>query len=185
MRSLNYLFPEDKKALRRAYQELRFQRTSLFLAMAAVLFSLLIWGTSQVLQVRIDQLEKDIASRQQTELIQQTTAAENKVREFNALVKYIEEESESTLPLSERIARISNSIPEGIQIDQLNVIIEAKQLTLSGNADNRDSYLALRDALTATGWFEEVSLPITDLLSRENIRFSLQTTLTDSFFTQP
>ncbi|USN53932.1 MAG: PilN domain-containing protein [Candidatus Nomurabacteria bacterium] len=182
MKSLNFLFQEDRQALQRAYQELRFQHTSLLIVLSVGLISGLVWGTNQLLHVRIQQLDDEIQSTQQTELVQQTTAAESKVREFNTLVKFFSEETELIFPLSDRVAEISKIIPTGIKVDQLSLNMNAKQLTLAGSASNRDSYLSLRDALANTGWFESVELPITDLLSRENIRFTLQTDLTDEFF---
>ena len=74
------------------------------------------------------------------------------------------------------ILKLSSSVPEGVRLTDVTLSNNAKSSIL-GVADSRETLLTLKQNLENVPEFKSLELPISDLLKRENIQFSLSFTL--------
>lgn len=68
---------------------------------------------------------------------------------------------------------LSDKISEDVIINQIAIDKKIDNFTISGTAKSRDSLLALEKTLEETGYFEEINLPISSLLKKDDIAFSI------------
>jgi hypothetical protein len=69
------------------------------------------------------------------------------------------------------LEKLSEKTPEGIEISNLSTKNYA--VFLAGKAGNRDSLLSFKGNLEKEGCFTDVNLPLSNLVSKENIDFQM------------
>ena len=78
------------------------------------------------------------------------------------------------------LERLETVIPEGILISGFSIDSETRLVTLTGEAQTRESYYEFEKALQASPFIEMAGLPIS--LLKSDIKFSISITLTPEFF---
>lgn len=66
---------------------------------------------------------------------------------------------------------LSKSTISGIEVTDLTT--NEYGVSLSGTADNRDNLIAFKDSLINEACFSDVNLPLSNLVSRENVAFQM------------
>jgi len=178
---LNFLPAEDKEKLAQEQKLLSFRKNSIYFLVFVALAASIIWSDLWLLDQHNNSLEKSITELRESQTIKETTSIESQIKDFNSKVELVDSITSDRLPLSNNLSKLINIIPEGISVEMMSIDILNNSFELRGIARNRDSYLSLKDSLLSTDWFTEVDLPITDLLSRDTITFTLQTTFSDAF----
>jgi Tfp pilus assembly protein PilN len=181
MMTLNFLSAENKAKLARERHFLELRAASIVLLAIALFLSTVAWADIVLLQRHADSLTAIIDEKQSTQETTETKVLETKIKLFNTRVKTILDIEKTRLPVGQRLAEVFRAIPSGVSLEQLEADLGGKKLTLRGTARDRAAYLQLKDSMNATGFFTNLELPITDLLSRESIRFTLVTDLGPSF----
>jgi len=180
---LNFLPTEDKEKFAKEQKLLTLKKNSTIFLALVVLAAAIIWSDLWILDQHNNSLEDSIAELRESQTIKETTTIESQIKDFNTKVRLVDDIITNRLPLSNNLSQLITVIPDGISVEKMFLNIAENNFDLRGIARDRDSYLALKDSLLSTGWFTEVDLPITDLLSRDTITFSLQTTFSDDFLT--
>ncbi|MFH0853333.1 MAG: PilN domain-containing protein [bacterium] len=181
--SLNFLPSSDKEELSKEQKLIALQSNSFIFLIVAGILAIIIYLNLWLLTQHNQFLEKSISDLRQSQTIKETTSLEAQIKEFNTKVKLIDSITSEQLPLSNILAELIQKIPRGISVERISIDTNQNSFELRGIAQDRTSYLSLKDSLLETNWFTEVNLPITDLLSRDTINFILQTTFSENFST--
>lgn len=96
-----------------------------------------------------------------------------KVKNINEQINKVAQIQENFISFSDFLIMITKNINPGIKVDQLSVEKETSIFMLSGTADSRDSLLKLKSDLESLAVFEELSLPINNLLKKDDISFTI------------
>jgi hypothetical protein len=94
--------------------------------------------------------------------------------EFSAINKQVEDINKiknDQLYWSSVLLRINESVSSDIEISSLAT--KNYSVFLAGKADNRESLIDFKDKLEREGCFSNINLPLSNLVSRENIVFQL------------
>ncbi len=182
MNSLNFLPDTEKITLQRELRNIAWQNIAWTFCLVSLAVAGLIGLNLWLIINYNNDLEARLNTARQSLAAGQNESIENSIRAFNKGVKLVEAAVSIRVPWSDRLTKLSRSMPDRVQFDQVSVDRLTKTMVLRGRALDRASYLEFRDALGQTGWFEDLELPITDLLSRDIIQFNFRAALNDSFF---
>ena len=170
---LNLLPEEQKKAHVKQHVQ-HVIRNNLFLVFIVVslISSLILLGRIYLENKFIAAVEDttQTAGRLQSPLSQDVQLSNN-------VLKVAKEIQEEFIPWQNLLITLSNITPPNVVINQMSVTKERGELSLRGEAVDRDSFLTFKNNLETDPLFIEVESPISNILSKTDIVFSLNITL--------
>ncbi len=107
-----------------------------------------------------------------------------KIKEINNKIDYIANIQNNNIDWTNIILRVSKTINNDIKINKININKNNNTLSLSGNAKTRNSLLLLKDSLEKYENFNEIKLPIKNLLEKNDINFEITTVINSYEFKQ-
>ncbi|MCK5320756.1 hypothetical protein KAJ61_05210, partial [Candidatus Parcubacteria bacterium] len=107
-----------------------------------------------------------------------------KIKEINNKIDYIANIQNNNIDWTNIILRVSKTINNDIKINKININKSNNTLSLSGNAKTRNSLLLLKDSLEKYENFNEIKLPIKNLLEKNDINFEITTVINSYEFKQ-
>lgn len=99
------------------------------------------------------------------------------VDDANAVVNraaVIQQEYIHWIPL---LHTVRAAIPAHVGVDSLTMNWSTKTMTITGVAETRDALLALAKQLSAVPWIQPLTIPVTQLIEKDQIPFALSLTL--------
>jgi len=130
-----------------------------------------ILGINYVLDLNL-RLVSERSSDESTETQYETIQYyEGKFSEINAKLSKISGVTSGQIYWSKLFSKLDGVIPPSVEIS--GIATKNYALFLSGQAKTRDDLLLFRDNLAKEACFSNVNLPLSDLVSRENIVFQI------------
>ena len=169
MIDLNFINPDEQSELRKE-RYLLVVRDILGFSFftVALTASIFLVGKNLMQQSMAEITESGITLSIQQFEISQTIGEINK--EITTISRLLENRSFSVATL---LATVSSRIPDGNRLTVLEVRIPKKTIFLKGYSNTRSDLLALRDALEDIPEIERIEMPISNLLSKTDIEFTL------------
>lgn len=96
---------------------------------------------------------------------------DDEFEKINSRISQIAMVKNDQLYWSNLFINLSESASSGIEITDLTT--NNYKVSLAGGADNRDSLIAFKDRLTEEDCFSDINLPLSNLVSKENIVFQM------------
>lgn len=96
---------------------------------------------------------------------------ESKFSEINSKISKISSIASGQIYWSELFLKLNNLVPDNVEISGMSSKDYA--LFLAGKAKTREDLLVFKDNLSREECFESVNLPLSDLVSKENIAFQI------------
>jgi hypothetical protein len=96
---------------------------------------------------------------------------DNEVKDMNGLLASASKIQSGQLYWSKFLGKLNSKVSPGITIESMankNYIV-----SLVGTADTRESLLAFKEGIEKDDCFESVDLPLSDLVSKENVAFQM------------
>lgn len=181
MKSLNFLPEIEHRAVQLELRSLLWNRLALAALAIIASISVLVWVNQWSLEKYDTNVKKKVLEAQAGQASKETASYEAQIREFNTKVKTVTTFSAARISWSNRSAELLRRIPDTVSVESLIFNWKDKSFNLRATARDRDAYTALKDTLVELGWFTRVDPPITDLLARESIKFTLTTAFADTF----
>ena len=170
MLTLNLLPEHQKKEIKLEYT---FRKT-LFLGISIIvalgIFTLFALGTKLILQNKFEETEKKIEAEFITAELLQIKEKEKVLDKFNQLLSTIKEISELRTHWSEVLIKITEDIPEGVELTQI-IIDQKGKVSLAGFSPTREKVLVIKDTLESSPQFKDIYSPRSNLVKKENIDF--------------
>ncbi len=96
---------------------------------------------------------------------------ESKFSEINTKMAKISSITNGQIYWSTLFSKLNNAVPDNVEISGLST--KNYSLSLAGKAKTREDLLVFKDNLEKEDCFENVDLPLSDLVSKEDIAFQI------------
>lgn len=166
------LLPEEKRDKYR-YERLFSKAVfwgGAFSACAALLLAAL-YGISLIVSLESRTYEASRSNDADKGRYEEIRGYDEKFMEINGSLDDLDSMAADQLYWSRILGRLSGTVPDGIAVSSLATADYLANMT--GEADSRDALVALRDALSADECFQEVNLPLSDLVEKDDIDFQM------------
>lgn len=100
-----------------------------------------------------------------------------RVNAVNAFLKQADSVQSSYMLFTPFLQSLTEQIPSGIRLTELTVRPGEKGVVMRGIADTRETLLALQQALVGLPFLHNVEIPLSDLVQKEQVTFSLSAAL--------
>lgn len=172
MINLNLISPEQKKLLKTKRIYLLFKNLSSVILVFTIIISVALIFTYNSLDIfyNLNPYTKDSMSLDEQEI--------NTIN--NQLNNIVTIQNRFTL-WSKIIITITNLIPENIKVDNLEINKKTKKVRIDGFAETRNDYLDLINSLEQDENLSDLKSPLENLLSKEDINFSISFTYQFNF----
>lgn len=97
----------------------------------------------------------------------------------NNSLRVAQQIQEEFIPWQNLLFTLSRITPDQVVINQLQITHEQDELRILGNAKNRDAFLTFKTNLENDPLFVEVLSPVSNLLSKTDINFTLNTMINE------
>lgn len=101
-----------------------------------------------------------------------------KIEKINSVLSQIENMEKNKSSIYEILIVVANNTPADISFSNIRVLIREKKIELSGQAKKREALLEFQKNLEKSQYFENITSPISNITSPENINFSISAGLT-------
>lgn len=169
MIELNFIIPEELIEIKRERIIRLIRDTVMLMLGVAALSAVIMLSGRNVMEQSIAEIT-DISS---TLPVRQANL-EMEVKEINQHIDNLQKIQESYQPWAATIARLSGLVTNGNTLAFLEVNTHDKTATLKGISVTRKSLLEMKSTLEASPLVAKATLPISSLLSQENISFELK-----------
>jgi hypothetical protein len=96
---------------------------------------------------------------------------DNGIKDMNGLVSKVGKIQSGQLYWSKFLMKFNDNVVPGIEITNLST--QNYKVSLTGKAGTRDNLLALKDGIEKEDCFDTVNLPLSNLVSKENMVFQM------------
>lgn len=154
-------------------RKLFWQEVALFLPV--VFLVVFMYSLGAILDLKIKSEELMSAAIEQDQRQVKLNSFEETFQSENSKIDQIEAIHSRHLQWNGAVAKITGLVPQGVQIKGLAT--KDYQFTLLGWARDRQELLDFQQAITDSGCFENVQSPLSNLVSKENLDFTLNFTI--------
>jgi Tfp pilus assembly protein PilN len=169
---LNLLPPEKKKVL-----------TDIFYILYSKVMVEVLLGYSLIIAVTLF-LASYTLSQNMHNFKEQTASIDREYQKINQQVVQINEElariyyvRQTTSDWSNRLASFFNLNPVGVTLTGVDWSPQSRSFTIRGKAKSRDEFLRYKSELEGLPYLSNIQTPISTLIAKENIDFSLSAEL--------
>jgi len=143
---------------------------------AAILFAVVmamafLFGINYVLSLNEDIAHESRANASNSEKYALIGKYESDFSDANSKISDLLSVASDQLYWSNLFIRMSRAVPGGV--DVISISTKDYSAVLTGEAATRDDLVAFKDALNSDSCFSNVDLPLSDLVSRDNIDFEI------------
>lgn len=167
---LNLLPPKQKRELR---LDLLNQAIAVF-GIAAILVVLILTLVLVIalfyLNINLAQLEKELISWQAKSEIEELKNLEEKIKEVNQNIAFLEEYQEERVEFSLMLEILAQGVPSGIRFNNMSLEKSGKAI-IRGHASTRDILLTFKNNLERAPYVSDFDFPLSNLTKSEDIDF--------------
>ncbi len=182
MQQLNILSPRHKEIIKQIKLFHVFKNTAFIIVSIMLIVGVVFYFGMLLLQNYQKSLEEQIDKELTIRAESQVASTEDAIQELNAQLATAQQIDEKYISWPHTLQAVTAIIPDGIQLDALQLNAGTRSMRMSGTAALRENLLALQAALEESGLFSNISAPISNLTQKENINFDITGSLTDSFY---
>lgn len=169
---LNLIPPQKKEEIKKAYWLRLVSKWEIEFVFLLVFFIATLAIMNFILQINIATEDNN------AHLTEENSAKYNAIKEYDNEIKdaakqiaNVKKIQDNQLYWSKLLKKIDDNVKTGIEITSLTTT--EYSLVLSGKADTRDGLIALKDGLASDACFANVDLPLSNLVSKENVEFKI------------
>lgn len=170
--SLNLLSPEERLDSSLQWNYIIIKNVILMILTVTFFLSVILFGAKLILKQKLAEAQEQINLINSSQ-----TTANNTISEVNRKIDLLSKAQKKFIPWSAILKAITDTIPAGITIDTLDLSDSDTKVEIRGRANSRDALLLLEDNLKKASFASDVFLPLSNLLQRNDIDFSLTFTL--------
>lgn len=166
------LLPESRKERMRRRKKIKsiIKQEFLFFLPVAVSLAVLI-SISIILNINLEGMSSVYNSTSKQGNYQSLESYKEDFSRINNEIKYIIEYNDNHIRWSSLLGYLSESIPETIKITSLST--KDYRVFISGTAASREGLIELQEKFSGSECFSDVNIPLSNLVSRENVVFQM------------
>ncbi len=167
MITLNLISEELKKEIKLRHLYLFIKKINLALIVITIIIAIILLAAKTILQVNFNNIVE-----QTTLVTKNNQGYNNKIKEINSKIDFIEKIQNDFIPWSNLLEIIAEITPGDVNLYYLK-INEDKSIKIKGKANLRDSLLNFKQKMEAATVFKDIDFPIKNILEKENIDFEI------------
>lgn len=165
------LLPEGKKEeIRKNKIFLNIIRQEIMLTIPIASFAFILFFVVFCLNMKISILEEN-STKDLTDDYKELRTYENKFKEINLKTSEVYNIQKNHLNWSNLFSRLSEVVGENVYLSDLTT--DNYKISLAGKAKTRDDFLKFQERIKSDGCFENVDVPLSSLVSKENLEFQM------------
>lgn len=142
-----------------------------------VIFLMLLLSLKYILIFNLNAQNSELDGKQNKGKYEKIISLDNNFKAINALVALDGSIQGDQLYWSKLFEKISTIIPEGIRI--IKIANKNHTILMAGVADTRDILVSMREKLSQEPCFSNINLPLSNLVSKDNIAFQIEFEIKD------
>lgn len=168
MLTLNLISEELKKEIKLRHLYLFIKKINLTLIIITIIIAIILLAAKTILQSKFNNVID-----QTTLVTKNNQGYNNKIKDINSRIDFVEAIQNDFIPWSNLLKTVADVTPEDISLYYLKVNFEKQTIKINGKAGLRGSLLNFKQKMEATTIFENINLPINNILEKENINFEI------------
>jgi len=188
MLELNLLNPIERNKAKKIklyfiIKQVAFQLTTLIIIITGVFYFSTILLDSNLNSIN-EQIDKEIQIRKDGNL----NSIEEATKQLNTQLELVNNVQKKYFIWSNFLNNFNELVPTNIDLIETefttNILLNAQDKTFKivGNAATRDDFSQFENNLIESGYFENINAPISNLIQKENINFTITGNITDEIF---
>lgn len=172
MLALNLISQEQKKEikLKRAYEITK--KVSCILIIIAIFIAVVLLIGKLILQMQF------IKAVDQYTLVAKSSQGDNaKIRDINNSLNFVSEIQSNFIFWSNLIKDAADRVPGGVSLSSISIDRDKKSIQIKGTAKLRDGLLQFKENIEKSLIYQNVDLPLQNILQKENINFEIKAEL--------
>jgi len=169
---LNLIPTEKKNEIAEAKVFRLVLRWEMNLFLILVVFCMLIFSLNYLLQINLDAQISESESGQNKARYERISQLDNSFKDINAQIYLNASIEKDQLHWSNVFMKLNAAIPDGISVTKL--ANKNYQFLLAGTADTRDILVAMKESFAQENCFADVNLPLSSLVSKDNVDFQIE-----------
>lgn len=169
MLTLNLISQEQKKEikLKRAYEITK--KISYILIIITVFVAIVLLIGKLILQIQF------IKAVNQYTLVAKSSQGYNaKIRDINNSLNFVSEIQSNFILWSNLIKDAADRVPGGVSLSSISADRDKKSIQIKGAAKLRDDLLQFKENIEKSLIYQNVDLPLQNILQKENINFEIK-----------
>jgi len=173
---LNLIPPAKREEIEKAKKFRTILRWELELVSIFALFLAMLFSVNYILQINLNMAENNAGlNGQDVEKIKQISDFDSQIKTINVKMSEILKMQSGQLYWTNFFEKLNGSVPSEITVK--SIATDNYKATVSGNARDRDVLITFKENLEKSGCFDDVNLPLSNLVARENVDFSIVLTI--------
>jgi Tfp pilus assembly protein PilN len=168
---LDLLPQQRKQEIKRKKLFLKILREEALFLLPIVVFVVILLNVYYLLTVQKDNTIAIYSAQQSQNKYQQLGTYEEKFKQVNLFVQTLKKIQAGHLHWQELFQQLSDTIPGGIYISDLST--KNYNVFLVGKAQSRDDLLDLKSKLEANPCFQNVNVPLSNLVVKNDVDFQI------------
>lgn len=152
--------------LRRVFGILK--KVTCYFFLITIIYSIILLSARYLILNKFDEIVA-----QTTLITKNTQSYNNRVKEINDQVDFIFEAQSNFIRFSCFLNDLKNFGGQSVKIEQLKFSREKNLIIIRGKSNQRTALLAFKEKLENSGLFQNVDLPLKNLLTKEDIDFEI------------
>jgi len=169
---INLISREQKKEIKLRHIYGFIKKINLVLVIIIIVVAIILMAAKIILQTNFNKI-----TDQMTLVTKNNQGYNNKVREINDKLGFVDKIQADFIPWSKLIADLSLKKPADVSFSYLKLNGEEKTIVIRGNAKLRSSLLEFKSRLESSNDFKDINFPIKNLLEKENVNFEINAKL--------
>ncbi|NLC31624.1 MAG: hypothetical protein GX765_06265 [Candidatus Moranbacteria bacterium] len=149
----------------------------LIILVATVFFFGLMMGIGRVADLRLGQMSQEISSNGRQDEYKQIREYENNIKTSIERINLIDSIQKSQIDWINIFSKFSIIFEEGISVDSIKG--DGYTVAVDGMAENRDALIRVKKSLEEDMCFEEVNVPLNDIVLNNDIEFQIKFKVSD------
>ncbi|MDD5464514.1 MAG: PilN domain-containing protein [Candidatus Moranbacteria bacterium] len=136
------------------------------------IFIALLLSLKYILKFNLDAQVINFESKQNKEKYEKIVSLDDNFKNANVLVSVDDSIQKDQLYWSRMFGKLGEIIPDGVQVGKL--ANKNYRILVAGTADTRDILVDMKDRLAQEACFANVNLPLSNLVSKDNVEFQIE-----------
>lgn len=142
-----------------------------------IIFFVLLLSLKYILILNLDTQISESGSKQSKERYEKVVSLDDNLKTVNTLVTLDESIQNDQFYWSKLFEKLSEIIPDGISV--IKLASKNNMILIAGMADTRDILVDMRERLSREQCFSNVNLPLSNLVSKDNVAFQIEFDIKD------
>jgi len=168
---INLLPPYRKEEIVKSKKIKTVAKLEVFIFLMIITFFSFLLSFSYILRLNLSSVPNNLGSKDNQERYERVKEYDRQFMEINNQLSDANKIKSDQLYWSKLLMKLSEKVPDGIEIT--NLLTKNYGVSLVGRADNRDRLVGFKEELEEDACFTDISLPLSNLVSKENIDFQI------------